>query len=683
MGNCIPRLVIHNGEIVKIIECSSRFEQPNTDDSDDSDESSIGSLQVEIDSIGESTSTDDDEEFYALCERIVSFVNDTPTKFQEAVKASVLQRLQNLKSCWTDESRPDRLPSTIDDQNLQDQTTATWIIATAKKIDRILTKIVSDVSKIPGNSRRASLIVFSFPTVSSLFQILMLALRLRPVDDGPTENRVFSYCMIPISILVLVSTFVASSNCAMPQMNFSALKNLFTTLLCTSIGVGIYFLSCLGFAKNPIFPLPFSFLVSGMPATMLITPVLYLLTSKADREKGKFRCLWLLHGYYWGTLALAVFWATGVTRLNRNVVAFPVIMLLPLLRFVCKILLCAPLAHALNPERAYHLIHMVDVIVTTVSCATYPFIDSWVKMLWLLLASVGTILWRLYCGVDRLRLLWGRLNCPNDEIPLRKRLSSISECLSSPSPKIHEMSKELSKSTMKTEMTFDDDSSQYFNDEETGGSVVLSITKQSKSSTDVPTGSAEPNNDHQVGLTKAQVQDIFRDRIDASDSPQTTKDQSQDEEQFENRFLYHVAENLVTLKVDIVLRTNLCISTLLVRNLPTKDHLNSSFEIDDEQWGSALTWGYVSIALSILVFILSMAEAQRNFKNFFQVKGINIRGVLLYTLGQHYWNYLMWTLLGSMFFISVMINHFGFDFTLNFVYLKCLGNTEFPICPSV
>ncbi|KAG7374288.1 hypothetical protein IV203_013383 [Nitzschia inconspicua] len=688
----IPRLLIHADEIPKIIQCSKVFYQNH------------GVEQVLIRDLELRSSSDvSDEDGSTLCHRIAAVIRELSRNIRHAPAALALRLANDLKLWLKDAAGLERLPSIIE-EDIQ-QTTVAWIVTSFKELDQILTRFVTSISEIPETSGTVVGITISFPIAALIFVCSILLLPLRPVDDGPKENRVFSYGVIPMSLFILVSTFMMTCNCAMPDVKISAFNNLLTSLLCTTTGVAIYFLLAWGIlTENPIFPVPFSVLVAGLPATLGVAPALYLFTPQTNRGKGQFRKVFQLHVIYWFSVALAVAWAIGINRLRNNPSVLPFMSILyPLLRFVCKILLCASLTNELNAKRGFHLNHMVDIIFRTVSCCTYPFIDAWWNTMWLFFCEVGTVLWRLYSGVDRVGLFWAEAKRQfqnddesNEEVGPGKRFSGIVRgikyCFSSPATTVHQMTKQLSRSTLRTFITFDDDeSSQCPTDEKKMhcpelGNVERFSGHQEGSET---TSSAKRDSDNHVGLDRDQVRDIFRPKSDNFPKEQAEPEQvgippesrEKMEEHFHNRYLFHVVDGLVTLALNIIHRLTLYAGTNLVQHLPTKNHLNSSFQIDQEQWENAQLWGAQTIFYSIVVFTIAACLSQRNFKRF-EMEGFNIRGVLLYALGHHYWNYLMWILTGSMLFTCAMINHFGFDFTTNFAYLDCLKNTAWPGCPA-
>jgi hypothetical protein len=158
-----------------------------------------------------------------------------------------------------------------------------------------------------------------------------------------------------------------------------------------------------------IFPLPFSILVSGMLAVSGVVPLLYIMTP--TREKFAFGRMNSVLCAYWVSLLIVIVWAVGIQRLMGRSFLWQSAWTFAYgpLRFVCKILLAAPITTNHNAHRWIQLNLVVDILFTRVQVATFPFIDSYMTLMLLFSTEVLTLAWRYYNGIDRLALWWNAI----------------------------------------------------------------------------------------------------------------------------------------------------------------------------------------------------------------------------------------------------------------------------------
>jgi hypothetical protein len=278
---------------------------------------------------------------------------------------------------------------------------------------------------------------------------------------------------------------------------------------------------------------------------------------------------------------------------------------------------------------------------------------------------------------------------PNAWTRLSAVRKTIVDCFSSPAPLIHQMSKDISQATLSTIKTCDDEDYQCSFDEEEGQFIQLQGVARFAQNQGNCESLAGFNQVYTSGLTSSnrQVQDIFRPRTkdtacqqENATAPLDLESQDFNAEEFDQRLLYHNLDCLVKLMLSLCLKATIYSGTAIVWYLPTKNHMNSSFSIDDDTWKQSMQWGGITILLQCIVCVVAVKLCQHNLQRF-EMAGFNIRGVILYSVKRNYLLYLMWTLTSLMYFLCCMIGHFGFDFTFDYKYLGCLGNTAWPACP--
>ncbi|KAL3937680.1 MAG: hypothetical protein SGBAC_007266, partial [Bacillariaceae sp.] len=253
---------------------------------------------------------------------------------------------------------------------------------------------------------------------------LVFFLPLHSVNLGVSSNTSFLYGISTLYEGLYLIAWVETFNFALPEAapNDNATKQSIPISTRFTVWImGLAFCKLVDYIiaqdtaifPNPVFPIPFSILVSGMMSILLvIIPLLYLLTPKFRKTEGnRFQSLIKLIAVYWIALLLVTSWAVGVNRLRHNRVLQTVVgALYAPLRFVCKVFIASPVTSNQNPQKWIQLNLVVDMLFTRVQVATFPFIDSYVTLLVLFVAEILTLAWRYYNGVDRLALWWSTMN---------------------------------------------------------------------------------------------------------------------------------------------------------------------------------------------------------------------------------------------------------------------------------
>ena len=693
------------------------------------------------------------------------------------------------------------LPSTLSELH-------TTIISWGSSAEGVITaSIVTTVNVIKDLPHRATfrwrqlMWVLIIMILCPLLGEVVFFLPMNPVDDGPEENRIFIYGIMTLYQLFMIVPWIETCNFAMPEAKIPVRARMLALTVGLIIAKVIDVILTKGiFIYEPIFPIPFSIFVTGTLGTLPAVPIMYLMTPKPDRERGNF-CLMFTHLLaYWVSLTAVIGWAIGIQRLQGNPLQYLVLFSYAILRFICKILICANTAVRLNPKRLIQLNLVVDVLFTRVQIATWPFIDSPFTLLALFASESSVVLWRYYNGVDRIGLWWGAIkatalegqeqhdtdgngNVVGVDVGGRSsktsRMKGITEaCFTGSNQYIINMSlsedrQDVVRSLTKcnTSTTLDTTVGEEEEEEEEENGTYLpdnggNVSKHTYLySTDAGRGSIEnatnrimmyddSDDDSSMAIEMNNFASIMRgvgDGNTTTTTTTTTNDDDDDEydveapinfvsdddsiitssigtmggrtdgfenimldddtpnddnndsdkgekkvvtpsttatkrgkEIWEQRDLYHMVDSTGSLCVNIIVRINQQLIFIAVRNIPSSaQHLNESFQISDERWFEAQKYGSIFIVLMLLLVVgINYSVFFSSKQGLGEGKKLSLGRILSYIFKDHFWYFFFWLISTGALVSSAMVNHFGADFTMNFEYLNCLEQIEWPGCPA-
>ena len=581
-------------------------------------------------------------------------------------------------------------------------------------------------------------------------------LPMNSVDKGPDENKVFIYGIMTLYQFFMQLPWVETCNFAMPQVDLPIRARLVALVVGLMIAKLIDLILTKGiFTYEPVFPIPFSILVTGALGTLPAVPILYCMTIRTKRKLGNFGLMFMLLVAYWIALLVVIGWAIGIQRLQGKSLQYLVLFSYALLRFICKVIICANVSTRLQPKRHIQLNLVVDILFTRVQVATWPFIDSPFTLMALFVSESSVILWRYYDGVDRIQLWWGAivatasLDHNQDSISKRRRMKGITEaCFTKSNQYIINMSLSQDKADVirnlascKTSPTLADSSyaaSNSINNRNTNfrcnkGTLLEPVRNCTKGARDnimvqfdddqdcdSPSETIYPwiadyggdgiyfpslyddddedEDDSSMESTEGRngLPGILRRPVETVEKVKTDEfvdielgDQSQpqstqsSEETWEQRDLYHMVDSTGSLCVNIIVRINQQLVFIAVRNLPSSEHLNESFQISDERWREAQVYGSVYITLMFMLVIgINFTPVFFSKKQGLEGKKLSLGRVLSYLFKENFWYFFFWLISTGALVSSAMVNHFGADFSMKFKYLSCLDKIEWPGCPS-
>lgn len=196
-----------------------------------------------------------------------------------------------------------------------------------------------------------------------------------------------------------------------------------------------------------------------------------------------------------------------------------------------------------------------------------------------------------------------------------------------------------------------------------------------------------------AGIIRRQMGDYTTNNTDIEDSNKFVDVELHDhpprsslpspKETWEQRDLYHMVDSTGSLCVNIIVRINQQLIFVVVRNLPSAEHLNESFRISEERWQEAQVLGGVYIILMVLLLIgINFSSVFFSKKQGLEGKKLSLGRVLSYLFKENFWHFFIWLISTGALVSSSMVNHFGADFSMDFKYLSCLDDIEWPGCPS-
>ncbi len=760
MVNLIPRLILDEDEVSKIIH--DAFDEIK----DDSDESEAGAEEHDECQKDGVLRKSDKKSWGSLFRKIhlPTFSSQQKTPFGRIQK--IISGL--LESC--------RAASNVVTQNGQGQSQLSdsfvestpfllaefisWTFKRKKAVIAFLSTTVNMIKDLPHRATfqwRYLLGVLAVMILCPLIGEVVFFLPMNSVNTGPSENQVFIYGIMTLYQLFLQLPWVETCNFAMPQASLPIRARLGALLVGLIIAKVIDLILTIGiFSYEPVFPIPFSILVTGTLGTLPAVPILYSMTPRKKRELGNFGLMFMLLVAYWLALLVVIGWAIGIQRLQGKPLQYLVLLSYALLRFICKVIMCANVSTRLQPKRHIQLNLVVDILFTRVQVATWPFIDSPFTLIALFSSESSVVLWRYYDGVDRIQLWWQAIvatasldDNQDSAASKRKKMKGITEaCFTKSNQFIISMSLSEDKTDVirnlascKTSSTLDVLTLIGSNEVERKN---VNFGQREEALLEIACESSEGNRDKMITQDDSDIEydptietscpgivDNRRDGIffpssyGSDDDSQggssmgskegrdglasilrrpfgTGKDDKHDEfvgielsdqsppqspqnseETWEQRDLYHMVDSTGSLCINIIVRINQQLIFMAVRNLPSSEHLNKSFQIGDKRWQEAQIYGSIYITLMFLLLIgINFTPVFFSKKQGLEGKKLSLGRVLSYLFKDNFWYFFFWLISTGALVSSAMVNHFGADFSMNFEYLSCLEKIEWPGCPS-
>jgi hypothetical protein len=579
----------------------------------------------------------------------------------------------------------------------------------AKRTEKVANETVNGIVSLPHEASRSwghlSIIVAIHAFGPVLLAVLPIFLvKLTSVNGGLSHNRVFLYGTHTFVEFFIIAAFIQTCHFAVPSAEIPVMAR--TTAILVGLAVGKAFLAFIAEAwwskhADPVFPIPFSFIGAAVISLPCSLWTLQRMTPKRKEPAVQAKlnlCVSTLLAYMFSLFLAGAFpkWQMvwGVS--------------FQLFEFVCKIVLIAPLATKLNAKRWIQLSLVVDLILVSVHTAMLPYFASLWTVVFSWCGTLFSLLWRAYCGVDRVMILrgvfWRRLTKSNSDSPevITEELGAhglqIPTVIARDSVMdIHQLSMRLhGNGAARSFQDWAEDSDEASLDPETTDVVRRSSTEEIECLYDCDSVDSLPvdvENSKQPGTpeTVAAFTDlsvepreeavvIDRRKIFANSHLRNSRHSGLVEFDWRQRHCYHIVDSVSSAVLSIVVRLAGLITSGLVRTLPVSEHLNTSFQISDEQWHAATI--YVSCFLGGTLFVILVVRS--HFFSLEGIGGLTLNRVISYMFRDHFWFFFSWFCITQALVIAMMLSHFGADFSLDFDWLSCRGEGRmaWPGCVS-
>lgn len=262
------------------------------------------------------------------------------------------------------------------------------------------------------------IIIFMSLTIGTLLlHAGIFFMPLSNVNDGLASNRGFLYGVQTHVELISLLPWVETVNFAIPSAEISLRSRL------VAFGVGMvvakFFDAFIaegwwgfGSGADPVFPIPFSTIVSLTLSLPFSLATLFYMTPKRHEPlvRGKFGLCYKVLAYYLGCVFCAGCWAVGMRYLlDKKILQFFWAFMFQPIQLVCKIYFMSDVLLKLNPRRWVPMVIVVDVIFGRMQVATLPYFGGFSTVIAVVGGTFFSLVWRFYSGVDRIALLWSRL----------------------------------------------------------------------------------------------------------------------------------------------------------------------------------------------------------------------------------------------------------------------------------
>jgi hypothetical protein len=459
----IPRLVVHKAEVQRIFNPDQRTNQTAHLSVDGDEEAPPQSTDVQVSS-GSIFLRGVVPDVAALRTAIRQMALELPENMRTApmliakLAADLPSALANMAAEF-----PSNLMNAATDLPTTIISLAEGVEGTLENIIQISTDVAREVVELPHRAsyewKQLIWVLCLLLFVPVFIFGLVFFIPMNSVNDGVENNRTFVYGIMTFYQLLTMAPWIETCNFAMPEAKIPVKARMLTLLFGLFIAKVYDAALTEGWLGRSIFPIPFSIVVSGMLGVSFVVPLLYMMTPK--REKAGFGRMQSVLFAYWISLLMVIAWAVGIQRLmGRPLWQSALTFLYGPLRFVCKILIAAPITTNHNPNRWIQLNLVVDILFTRVQVATFPFIESYITLILLFSTEVLTLAWRYYNGIDRLALWWNAMWMVanhDDEIEAtnsfgRKTMTDITKrCFRAPIPHIAQLNLSLREKNFKPE----------------------------------------------------------------------------------------------------------------------------------------------------------------------------------------------------------------------------------------
>lgn len=150
------------------------------------------------------------------------------------------------------------------------------------------------------------------------------------------------------------------------------------------------------------------------------------------------------------------------------------------------------------------------------------------------------------------------------------------------------------------------------------------------------------------------------------------------EESPDQRQLYNTVDAVGSELLATIIRVQFLIAIVLGRSLPIRKHVNHTYDVPDVPWRNGIIYGWVLVIVNVLM----IAFFSRAFRGHEGDRKLTMSGIVSYVFRNNFWIIFLWLAASGILANFVRINHFGADFSFEFVWLLCRspGEMAWPGC---
>ena len=178
----------------------------------------------------------------------------------------------------------------------------------------------------------------------------------------------------------------------------------------------------------------------------------------------------------------------------------------------------------------------------------------------------------------------------------------------------------------------------------------------------------------QNGLTVSNRRTIFRlsrgNNNRGSNSKPSLLHEQVEEVTWEQRHLFNSVDTAASEVLTLIVEMHSMATMTMLRHLPIKQYLTAPFQIDDAQFEQAVLYSTIVMVFNALLLSL-LALHLRYLRNPNNGQQVSLNGIMSYIFRDNFWFLCLWLNATGVMACSAMIQHFGADFSLKFVWLQC------------
>ena len=588
---------------------------------------------------------------------------------------------------------------------------------TARETEKVVRKTTKDFVNLPHEATshwfHLSVILLLHAIGPVLLSMPTFLPNQHSVNLGLSGNRGFLYGTHTLVELFILAAFVSTCHYAIDKVEIPLKARAMAVFF--GLCVGKLVLAFIAEAwwsphADTVFPIPFSFIITTVVSLPFSLLTLRLMTPKhSETEQDlkvckKFKLCYGTLTAYILSLLLACVWGIIFRLLGDRPVGQSMwVVALVLFEVVCKILLTTNLTTRLNSKKWIQLTLVVDLIFASVQTAMLPYFASWYSVMLSVFGTMGSIAWRAYGGVDRARVFYQLLRKTVTESssgPAEKarEVGVVGmQIVRESTPNIHSMSLSFrltgNGASMEREMEWAEERGQTPNDKQ----IERSRTAETESLDDCASQDSIPP--HKVKESSQPKEPTTPETLSTSEESLVTvedrrrlfansksKRDSQRNSQLiqtdgKQRHCYHIVDSVSSAVLVTVVRLAGLITSASIRSHTVRQHLNSSFQLDNKQYALSVVYALIFIIAIILVILGVGMYIQKGLR----LGGLTLNRVISYVFRDSFWFMFFWFCIQQHFTIAIQLNHYGADFSMQFEWLTCRepGQMQWPGCVSM